>query len=487
MTPSRKAILTIWIGIALFVAILYVVLRNSVIAAALDLEAIHTREDVQRIRLAIRKTVDRMGAINSDWAQWDDSYKFVADRNQEFIQRNLVPVTFTTLNLDIIAYFDRAGRVVYAGYCPCRPAGVTPVGNGTLGLLRSAVTAPGAAPTGILVARNRTPPLGRAPLLIASHPILTSHASGPSRGTLVFGLVFDKHEVNKLAALTRLNVDVESIPEGLSTDFRRALSHITPAHPIYIVADTDERVDGYGVMDDIFGRPAIMVRVRSPRGFYSEGRALVGYVLIALVSAGLIYVLASTLVLWWSGRREAELEAHKRAFYRSTILAATEGKLVISERRTIDDIAGPAVASWELREPYDVGVVRAAIRPMAEGAGMSGERIDSFLLCAGEAATNAVKHANGGTASLHLGDDGLIFVVSDTGPGIEATAIPEVALRHSYSTAVSLGIGYKVMISLADRVYLATSLAGTTVAICMDVQAPAEEAPLFPHLDQAWE
>ena len=66
--------------------------------------------------------------------------------------------------------------------------------------------------------------------------------------------------------------------------------------------------------------------------------------------------------------------------------------------------------------------------------------------------------------------EGLLFVVSDQGPGIPALTLPDVALRRGYSTAGTLGMGYKIMTSFGDRVYLATGPEGTTVAIEMRLQ-----------------
>lgn len=186
-------------------------------------------------------------------------------------------------------------------------------------------------------------------------------------------------------------------------------------------------------------------------------------------------------VLRWLGTNtdvsEArELEAHKRAFYRTTILAATEGKLLVSEESEIEEAVGPAVASWDVDSRDGAGEATSSLIQMAREAGMSEQRSYEFLGCVTEAVTNVLKHAGKGTVSLHRVADDLICVVSDSGPGIEAMALPEVALTRGYSTAGTLGMGYKLMIHLADRVHLATGPEGTTVAIEMALQ----ETPVSP-------
>ncbi len=68
-----------------------------------------------------------------------------------------------------------------------------------------------------------------------------------------------------------------------------------------------------------------------------------------------------------------------------------------------------------------------------------------------------------------------MFVVKDCGPGIEAMTIPQVAFVRGYTTAGTLGMGYKIIIALADKVYLATSAFGTTVGIKMSLHAQSVE------------
>jgi FixJ family two-component response regulator/anti-sigma regulatory factor (Ser/Thr protein kinase) len=166
-----------------------------------------------------------------------------------------------------------------------------------------------------------------------------------------------------------------------------------------------------------------------------------------------------------SEERERAAQVQKREFYRRTILAATGGKLVIAEPDEIGRVAGPSVQSWEIVELDSLREVRDDIHRLASDYGMSEANVFAFVGCAVEAMANAHKHAGGGRVTLHELPDGLLLVVSDTGAGIETLALPDVALTKGYSTADSLGMGYKVMIEFADRLYLTTGPEGTIVAI----------------------
>ncbi|MDI6829031.1 MAG: ATP-binding protein, partial [Armatimonadota bacterium] len=113
---------------------------------------------------------------------------------------------------------------------------------------------------------------------------------------------------------------------------------------------------------------------------------------------------------------------------------------------------------------------------IARSAGMDEEKVSRLIVSIGEAATNALKHSGGGTVSIHQTPNSLIAVVSDKGHGIAALSLPDIALTKGYSTAGSLGMGYKVMISFSDRIYLATGPEGTKVGIEMKLSDMTSEA-----------
>ena len=179
-------------------------------------------------------------------------------------------------------------------------------------------------------------------------------------------------------------------------------------------------------------------------------------------------------------------EVYQREFLRRTIEAATEGKLIISSREAIERVAGPTSACWDIRTSADLEVIRHGVTDLALAAGMEADRASDFILCVSEAITNACKHAGGGRCSLHRFGDTLFVEVADNGPGILAINLPELALRRGYTTAVSLGVGYKAMISLADKIYLATGPHGTIVGIQMTIHPLPETSPVFPGVSEDW-
>lgn len=162
---------------------------------------------------------------------------------------------------------------------------------------------------------------------------------------------------------------------------------------------------------------------------------------------------------------EKNLEAERLEFCRRTLSAATRGKLVVTKRDDILRIAGDSALQMTFSLPDEVGLVRAKAAEAGRAAGLSDDQVHRLISCAGEMLSNAVKHAGGGTASIHRRDSRFILVVSDSGYGIDALDLPDVAFTRGFSTAGTGGLGYKLIIASADKVYLATGPDGTTVAV----------------------
>jgi len=266
------------------------------------------------------------------------------------------------------------------------------------------------------------------------------------------------------------------ITQGMPLTYETFLASVHPEDRDFVDTAWKAALEGepYDIEHRIIvGEDVKWVRERAELEFDEQGALLGGFGTVQDITERKI-----------AEQKERELEEHKLEFYRRTIRAATEGKLEIVEKEEIRRIAGPPVASWEIKHASDLRAVRHGVIDEARALGMEEPRINRFVLCAGEAATTVVKHAKGGAASLHRLSDSLLFMVEDQGPGVQALNLPDLALTTGFSTAGTLGVGYKVMISFGDKVYLSTGAEGTTVAVEMRLHSSEEEPPVS--MDGAW-
>ncbi len=170
-------------------------------------------------------------------------------------------------------------------------------------------------------------------------------------------------------------------------------------------------------------------------------------------------------------RRELkrQLEQHKRQFYRDTILSITNGKLDICEPREINSYICKARLRLEVRQPSEVSLARRETQAYCQQVGLLGERLESFMIGVGEAITNALKHAHGGRVYVGRTKECVWVGVADKGPGISSLILPRATLQPGYSTKPSLGMGYTIMLNVADRVLLKTGKRGTTILLIQNI------------------
>jgi DNA-binding response OmpR family regulator len=157
-------------------------------------------------------------------------------------------------------------------------------------------------------------------------------------------------------------------------------------------------------------------------------------------------------------------EADKKRFYSEVIRCVTHNKFHLT-----DEVEIPAeaqrVLEVMLEEPAHYPALRRQLHAVAQTAGMEEQPIDDLVLATGEAATNAIKHAVEGRCSVYLTTDQIVVRVSDHGTGIRTEDLPATVLMPGFSTKISLGMGYTLMLELVDRVWLSTSCEGTVVQI----------------------
>jgi anti-sigma regulatory factor (Ser/Thr protein kinase) len=179
-------------------------------------------------------------------------------------------------------------------------------------------------------------------------------------------------------------------------------------------------------------------------------------------------------------RRELQVEQEKKRFYRDVIRAVTQGKFELVDAEEIPEPGGP-VFELPVRDAAEYAAARQAVRDAARAAAMPEEREADLLLAAGEIITNAMKHAEEGCLRIYRTDDAVHVRVTDAGAGIGSQHLPSALLMPGFSTKISLGMGYKMLLRLCDTVWLATGPEGTTVQVKKNIHAsPADD--LFPGL-----
>jgi len=296
MTLRIKTLLVVGITIVCLVSILYAISRVTVLDSFTQLEIEDVDRNVERAVSALQDDIDRLESISGDWAPWDDTYAFIQDANEEYIQNNLVDVTFANLGINLMIYVNTSGEIVhgqafdllaYEQLPP--PQGLQEYVSGNSPLVSHLDEE--STITGIIMLQD-------GPMLVASHPILTNEHTGPIRGALIVGRYLDTAEIASLAEQTHLSLDFRQIggPQ-LPPDYEAALAELTAVSTAFVRPLDGETVAGYALLEDINGKPLLLLRADMPRDIYEHGVASNRYTILSLVGIGLALIVLTMLLL----------------------------------------------------------------------------------------------------------------------------------------------------------------------------------------------
>ncbi len=173
-------------------------------------------------------------------------------------------------------------------------------------------------------------------------------------------------------------------------------------------------------------------------------------------------------------QEKLETTRRQQAFLHDVLASVTEGKLQLCSDpdqlpEPLDTISG----TLPLTPNAGLHTLRRQAEDFAASAGHDDLRQYDLMTAASEAGMNAIVHAGGGTASVSVSEGGTVQVrVEDHGTGITMENLPRATLARGFSTKATLGHGLKMMLETADRLFLLTGPAGTTLVLEQDRIAP---------------
>ena len=226
-----------------------------------------------------------------DWASWDDTYRFVEDRNKEYVVANLGDGSFETLRISLMAFLDTHNRVVYVKAFDAEKNVRMPVSPGMARMLREHAEAL-VSPDGLsgLVATDE------GAMIVCTRPILTSDREGPSRGTLVFCRLLTPKVVRDLQAITNTEFTLMGGSSGRAPG-RGVTEHSLPSGEALLIDPVDdERLIANVRADDIYGAPSILVQVQMARTIHLQGVASLRLLDLSLALVGIVFSVISFLV-----------------------------------------------------------------------------------------------------------------------------------------------------------------------------------------------
>jgi len=274
----------------------YGVFRHIVLRSFIELEDRLAERDMNRCVAALEREIKLLDGFVHDWSSWDDSYRFVQDRNGDYIKANLLWQVFKDQKLNFIHVYDAHGRLVWGKFYDLASGKELPLDLSKelspaafSRLVHQAV--PGKSTSGVIQTSHGT-------MIVAANPLLTSENKGPSRGAFVMGRLVTREALSVLSEQVNVKLTVWS---ARGDDSPKSLSHLVDSlsgtQRILLNKDSQDSLSATSIFQDINGDPAIVLQASIPRETMQKGRGAYALGMIFVICAGIIMIGAVSALL----------------------------------------------------------------------------------------------------------------------------------------------------------------------------------------------
>lgn len=252
-----------------------------------SVEQADLHKNLDRATDALNEKISNLAIKLGDWAQWDDSYQFMIDHNESYVQSNLQETTFGILHINFVVLIDKDNTIVFKKFVKDGDEKSFPEsfsGHLTEDFAEGDIN--------LNAAHKEVVSLPEQLVIYVARPITSSDGLSPANGVIVFGYIFDATTIEELSQLTHL--DITMVPfenrSGQIDGFEEVRNNLSVKEPHYVGTTQDSKIiSGYILVSDATDEPIFIFRVDMPREVYQKGRDSIFLFTIFIVLAGIVF------------------------------------------------------------------------------------------------------------------------------------------------------------------------------------------------------
>jgi sensor domain CHASE-containing protein len=295
MKLKRKTILFAALASALLFSLLFLSSTVVVRDGFNKVEQGLLLKDINRISSALIERKRALELKSSDWAKWDDLYKFISNPGQEFIDANLKENTIIDLQLNFMLFINKDDSIIYSSmHTDSVPSALinTEFSDTLINTYRlTRFLSSSAITSGIITYKD-------IPVLLVARPVLRSDGSGEPNGALIFGIFFRKKEKEHLSELAYITFDILPVTSPrLPEDMRNALLKISDASPVHLNVINKDKIAGYRVINDIVNHPGLVMKITMERVIAKRAQTTLHFLHYLFLIIGIIYCVVFTIIM----------------------------------------------------------------------------------------------------------------------------------------------------------------------------------------------
>lgn len=283
----------------------------------------NTEKNVARVLNVLAREIEQVKTTNKDWANWDESYEFASNANEDYLNENLKIESFSTIHIQDVIYLNNEEKIILTKEFDFNSWVEKEMNIEKKQTYTENIESIDDPLTGIMSYNEQL-------AIFSAHPILKSDFSGPSNGLLIFARHIDEEEVNKIESITELDVSFYSldgeIPQEIKDSLEQFYSKQNKLSPINAMTTSEKRphffkiqetltgeqifvdqakkdfIFGYAILNDLEKNPLLIIQIKLEREFMQQANKTLNYlllsvILIAIVTGTVLYILLEKKII----------------------------------------------------------------------------------------------------------------------------------------------------------------------------------------------
>ncbi len=287
MQISRKTALWILFSVSILIGAIFAISMLTLQHGFSILEEKMVRKNIARATEAFYERIRQIEIQTTDWSVWDDTYKFMEDRNQAFITSAFNDTMPDSLRLDAMLFLGSDGEPIVCKISrEYQENFKTP--EEFLKFLRQGLSDDyllnrTGNKSGLMVE-------GESFVFFSSQPVLHSDSSGSPRGTIIFAKFLDAKELKFLGDLVKAGLMVRrNDSPQLSQGFLEAHMAFKDGAADFVLPFDSTQVAGYCLLKDLTLKNDLILKVLVPREITRFGDQLRYIFIFSLIAVGVLF------------------------------------------------------------------------------------------------------------------------------------------------------------------------------------------------------
>lgn len=289
MKLRNKVLITIGLAWALFLGLTYIGSRFFLVQNYLSIEETQLKRNLSRVDQSLQQISYALAIFSSDWAHWNEAYRFMQGTNPNFVKNNFTLPAFIDSFVNYIGYYQPNGKVLAEAIIDTKNKKLITKLPGL-----EKYIFPGSSLLSITNSNEDIHGyvlLNDQAMLINANVVTDGNKSQPALGVLITGRTLSSDLLKQISDQTRLNVTFLTLHEiskqpKLNAIFKNLINSSTTYSKEII---NDEKVSGYMLIRDINDTPIGMLDISNERPIYQSGLHTINFYLTSFLIIGIVF------------------------------------------------------------------------------------------------------------------------------------------------------------------------------------------------------